>query len=180
MTSLDRFLEPIEIAEKAMAEGYRAYKMDRNKDGMRHFVGLGECNCFDYFHLYGNSITLIEETRLKDSMEHQRIEYHYLKSEEKEDFAFKRTREEIRLKAYGSMLVLCRLTEKCHDVKKLFQNKKYCFWIVASDMNAGDIKAFDNLRDDSLSMLRGALSEELVDTVELLSPEDLRNKLSQQ
>ena len=179
MTSLDQFFEPIEIAEKAMAEGYRAYKMDRDKNGMRNFVGLGECNCFDYFLSHENSIVLIEETRLEKSIQHQRRMYPYLSDEDKEDFAFKRTREEIRLKAYGSMLVLCRLTEKCHDVKKLFQNKKYCFWIVASDMNAGDIKAFDNLRDDSLDMLRGALSKELVDTVELLSPEDLRNKLSQ-
>ena len=89
-------------------------------------------------------------------------------------------REEIRLKAYGSMLVLWRLTEKCHDAKNLFQNKKYCFWIVASDTSAGNMRAFDNIRDDSQNMLRGALSKELVGRVELLSPEDLKNKLSPQ
>ena len=180
MTCFDQFLEPIEIAEKAMVEGYRAYKMDREKDGMRHFVGLGECNCFDYFHLHGNSIALIEETRLKESMQHYRNTHHYLKDMDKDAYADERMREEIRLKAYGSMLVLWRLTEKCLDAKNLFQDKKYCFWIVASDTSAEGMRFFDNLHDDSQSMLKGALSKELVDTVEFLSPEGLRNKLSQQ
>ena len=178
MTSLGRFLEPITVANKPIGNEYTAYKMDstdKNKD-MRKIVGLGTCHCCDYFLSHGNSIALIEETCLKKSLQYQRGVYHYLSGKDKKDFSNKKIREEIHLKAYGSMLVLCRLTEKCHDVKKLFQNKKYCFWIVASDMNEWDIKVFDNLRDE----LRGILSKKLVDAVEVLSPEDLRNKLSQQ
>ena len=68
MTCFDKFLETIKLAEKAMEGGQEAYKMDSDKNGMRHFVGLGECNCFDYFLPCKNSIALIEETRLKESM----------------------------------------------------------------------------------------------------------------
>ena len=178
MTCFDQFLEPIELAEKAMGGGHKAYKMDRDKDGMRYFVGLGECNCFDYFLPHKNSIALIEETRFSKSMQHYRGTHDYLKDEDKDAFASERMREEIRLKAYGSMLVLWRLTEKCQDAKNLFQNKKYCFWIVASDTSAEGMRAFDNIRDDSQNMLRGALSQKVVDTVEFLSPEGLRKKLS--
>ena len=178
MTCFEQFLEPIELAEKVMEEGQEAYKMDKDKDGMRHFVGLGECNCFDYFLPHKNSIALIEETRFSKTMQGYKDTYHYLKRNDKDAFAFKRMREEIRLKAYGSMLVLWRLTEKCQAAKDLFQNKKYCFWIVASDTSTEDMRAFDNIRDDSQNMLKGALSKKVVDTVEFLSPEGLKKKLS--
>ena len=160
-----------------MDDRHKAYKMDGEKRGMRSFVGLGSCNCCDYFLTHGNAVIIIEETRLSESMQSYRDVYNYLDKEDREDFAIKRTREEIRLKAYGSMLVLCRLTEKCPDARNLFQNKKYHFWLVAS-AGIGDQKAVDNLHDTALSMLRGALSTEIVDVVEVLSPENLNDKLS--
>ena len=178
MTCFEQFLEPIELAEKVMGGGYEAYKMDKDKDGMRHFVGLGECNCFDYFLPHKKSIVLIEETRFSKTMQGYRDAHDYLKRKDKKAFAAKRMRDEIRLKAYGSMLVLWRLTEKCQAAKDLFQNKKYCFWIVESDTSVTDLQAFDSIRDDSQNMLRGALSTKVVDTVKLLLPEDLKDKLS--
>ena len=182
MTCLDKFLEPIEIAGEAMKEGYKAYKMDgaKNDEDMRVFVGLKTCNCCDYFLPYGNNaIILIEETRLSESLESYRKEYHYLEDSDKDDFALKRMREEVRLKAYGSMLVLCRLKEKCSTARSLFQNKKYHFWLVASGKGTDYQRGVDNLHDNALTMLRGVLSKEIVDTVEVFPPEILRNKLSE-
>ena len=161
-----------------MVDGHKAYKMDGEKRGMRPFVGLGSCNCCDYFLPHGNAVIIIEETRLSESIQSYMGECGYLVDTAKKKFAFKRMREEIRLKAYGSMLVLCRLTEKCPDARNLFQNKKYHFWLVASSEPEGDKMALDNLSHDVLNMLKGVLSKKIVHTFAILSPENLNDKLS--
>ena len=178
MTCFDQFLEPIEIAGQRMDKRWKAYKMDGENPGMRPFVGLGSCNCCDYFLIHENAIILVEETQLSESIQSCMDKYDYLEKTDKKEFALKKMREEIRLKAYGSMLVLCRLTEKCPDARNLFQNKKYHFWLVASSARDGDEKFFDTLRGTVLSMLRGVLSREIVDTFEILSPKNLKVKLS--
>ena len=179
MNSLDQFLKPIEVAGKPLK--HKAYKMDEpnNKStSMRCFVGLGECNCCDYFFSQEGAIVLIEETQLSSSMQHFRNEYPYLNDKDKDDFSIKKVREEIRLKAYGAMLVLCRLTTKSPQAKKLIEGKKYNFWLVASGMTTDDIVVFDNIKDTLLSMLKGALSKEIIDNVEVLPSETLEKRLS--
>ena len=90
--SLDKFKKPIEVAQEVVDEKYTAYKMDSTvkESDMRKTVGLGTCQCCDYFLPEDQSIILIEETRLPPEI-----------NEEVET--------EMKLKAYGSMLVLCRL-----------------------------------------------------------------------
>ena len=133
MNSLDKFLEPIKVAGKSMGNKYKAYKMDSNvaNNNMRKMVGLGTCHCCDYFLPNDNSITLIEETQLLKTVEDIREEYDYLNDKDKKDVVNVRIREEIQLKAYGAMLVLCRLAAKCANAKQLFRDKKYHFWLVA-------------------------------------------------
>ncbi len=179
MNSLKKFLKPIEIAGKPLGKNYKAYKMDepQNESGMRHFVGLGECNCCDYFFEQEGAIILIEETQLAKSMESNRKEYSYLDAKDKDDFSIKRVREEMRLKAYGSMLVLCRLVAKCSAAKKLLEGKKYVFWLVASSTDMGEARAFDNVKDTLLSMLKGALGGEIMDSVEVFPSDSLKTRL---
>lgn len=179
MTSLDQFLKPIQIAGEPLRRERAAYKMDEphSESGMRRFVGLGECNCCDYFLPQGNAIVLIEETQLSRSVTHIRKEYSYLDDRDKDDLANRRIREEIRLKAYGSMLVLCRLTAKSPDAKAIVQGKKYAFWLVASSTSTEDKRVFDNLKDDLLNMLKGALGKEILDNVEMLPSEALETRL---
>ena len=150
MNSLDKFLEPIKVAGKSIGNKYKAYKMDSTDAGkdMRKVVGLGECHCCDYFLQEGDSITLIEETQLLEKMENIKKKYDYLNDEDKDKVANNRIRERMQLKAYGAMLVLCRLAAKCDSVEQLIQGKKYHFWLVVSSINLADDKIFfDNLKD---------------------------------
>ena len=78
-----------------------AWRMD-GCPGMREHVGLGsELSCCDYLRIDQKEVILIEETDLAKTIER-------IKSEG--EIPTPRTfGEEIRLKFYGAMLVLCRL-----------------------------------------------------------------------
>ena len=179
MNSLDQFLEPIEIAGKSIGNNYKAYKMDNDDNDMRKMVGLGTCHCCDYFLPRDNSITLIEETQLLKKVNGIRRKYSYLNDADMDKAVNKRIRDRMQLKAYGAMLVLCRLAAKCANVKQLLQDKKYHFWLVASSINsAEDIIYFDNLKDTLLIDLRSVLGKTLLDDVDVLSSDILQARLS--
>ena len=66
MIDLEKFLEPIELAGTPL-NNHHAYRMDykQSRPDMRREVGLGDCNCGDYFWPYNaNSVLVIEETQL--------------------------------------------------------------------------------------------------------------------
>ena len=52
MIDLEKFLEPIELAGTPLQD-HHAYRMDykQSRPDMRLEVGLGTCNCCDYFML---------------------------------------------------------------------------------------------------------------------------------
>lgn len=183
MTSLDKFYMPIEIAGSAIEGEHKAYKMDStdtNHD-MRKMVGLGTCHCCDYFLPAEDSITLIEETRLLEKMENVREKYNYLNDEDRDKAVNDSIRKRMQLKAYGTMLILCRLAVKCSSAKDLIQNKKYHFWLVVSNITSADEQIyFDNTKDTLRGDLKQVLGKGLLDEVEVISSDDLKNKLSVQ
>ena len=180
MIDLEKFLEPIELGGTPL-EDHHAYRMDykRSRPDMRTEVGLGTCNCCDYFILSkDDTIILIEETRLIDQHRNLQSEYHYLESTDQKQFIDKYIRQENQLKAYGSALVLCRLSAICKDARDLLGTKKYKFWLVVSGMNeAQDALFFNNLKIDLLSNLRSVLSRQIVDEVEILPSNEFVSKL---
>lgn len=181
MTSLNRFLERITADGKPIGE-YQAYKMDSTNQNldMRKSVGLGTCHCCDYFLVRDDFIVFIEETRLFDRVRRIKEDYHYLKGQPQRDIINDRIRERMQLKAYGSMLVLCRLAEKCVTAKNLIQDKKFHFWVVVSNINlTKDETQFDYLKDSLRGKLKSLLGGKLLDDVNVLSPEMLKKKLSE-
>jgi len=181
MIALEEFLEPIELAGTPL--NYQAYRMDGNTPSpdMRKDVGLGTCNCCDYFVLSKEgAVVLIEETELMAQIKGLKDEYNYLRGTNQTEFVTKYIRQENRLKAYGSMLVLCRLAAVCKDAKDMLQTKKYKFWIVVSGMySTEDARFFRNLKNPLLNELKSVLTGEIVDSVEILPFHVLENKLSE-
>ena len=174
MMSLEKFVETIQLARISLNADYQAYRMDSTLSqtpDMRKKAGLGSCNCCDYFLISKDgAIVLIEETQLIYQLKNLREEYCYLKSAEYKEFINKRIREENRLKVYGSMLVLCLLSAKYEDVKKLLQQNKYQFWLVVSGKDSPkNSRVFRNLRKPLLFDLRGVLTKEVVDDFKILS-----------
>lgn len=181
--SLEKYKEPIEVACKPLGGSHLAYRMDggRNKHDMKGDVGLDSCHCCDYFSPHGDVIVLIEETQLILTIKNTKGKYSYLSDKDKEKFINTSIRQENLLKVYGAMLVLCRLAAQCHSAKQIMQGKKYDFWLVASGMDSSgdDRRYFDNLRDSLHRELHNALTSGFMRTVELLTVEDLKKKLSQ-
>lgn len=181
MILLEKFLEPIEVAGKPVDEKYQAYRMDDGPDkpDMRKAAGLGGCNCCDYFVTNTESIFLIEETELLENIKEWKNQVPYLNDDDQKDFVSEKVKTENRLKVYGSLLVLARLTNKYAEVKNLVGEKDYCFWLVVSGLSTPEDKRYiDNLKDDLKGALRGALTAEVMDKIEVFPANYLEGKLS--
>ena len=181
---LDRFLESIRVAGESLGEEYQAYRMDgHSRPDMRIDVGLGTCNCCDYFLSGSNTVVLIEETRLIDSMQSQKNQYSYIPDEHLDQFVEERVVQENRIKVYGSMLVLCRLADKYEEARNMLQpqEKKYEFWLVTSGIETTeDMLQLDSKKDLLFNGLRSVLTGKVIDNVDIIPSSDhLKSKLAE-
>ena len=174
--SLEQFKEPVTVAGEVVDKKLIAYRMDNQPNDMRTAAGLGACRCCDYFLPRKDSVVLIEETRLSDTVETIRAEFSYLDNEENIDkIVNEKIKDEHRLKTYGAMLVLSRLSVDCDDAKKLVHGKKFEFWLVASKIDTPDKQIyFDSQRDRLLDELSGSIGGTLKVKVKILSAKDLK------
>ncbi|MYG40242.1 MAG: hypothetical protein F4201_05435 [Nitrospira sp. SB0677_bin_15] len=153
MIALEKFLEPIELANMPLSEIHRAYRMDGNspQPDMRKDAGLGTCACCDYFVTNNDSVFLIEETQLLKSIKRWKREVQYLNDNDQKNFVDEKVKTENCLKVYGSLLVLARLMNKFPEIKNLVGEKKYCFWLVVSGLSTPEDRRYiDNLKDSQL------------------------------
>ncbi len=183
MTPLEKFLEPIEIADQPLdGECNKAYRMDgvsAKKPDMRLDVGLGTCHCCDYFTIRGGDVILIEETQLRKTIRNYKEEYDAMIPEpQKEKFFNRRICNENTLKAYGSLLVLCRWSAKYKEISESIGGKQHNFWFVASDVETGNNEiALDSIADRLLQGLRSTLGKPLIGDVKILTPDQLKSML---
>ena len=187
MMDLSKFLQPITLAREPLPN-HHAYRMDdtSQQSNMRKDVGLGTCNCCDYFFISNGTVVLIEETQLLQQIEDLKNEYHYLSGTDQTEFIKKYIQRENWLKAYGSMLVLCRLVAISTEARDLLGTKKYKFWLVVSDTNLPDAEEFeakiifDHLKDNLYGDLKSVLSGQIVDDVEIVPSHVFVGKLPTQ
>lgn len=176
MTCLDRFQDNIELEGGA---GIKAFRMDNNTirskpiPDMRTYVGLGSCNCCDWFFVKGDKVFVVEETRLGDTIKALEKEYAYLSDTHKSAFIIRSVRQENYVKVYGSMLVLCRLARKCREAEELMGDKKHNFWFIPEQTTDVDFRVYlDNLEGN----LRSVLTRKVVDEVKVVWPDELADK----
>ncbi len=177
--SLERFLEPIQVADEPIGEEYKAYKMDATNPparNMRHLVSLGTCHCCDYFLIKGNTVIFIEETRLLKRIRNIKNEYNYLDDEDMDKIVKKKLQERMQMKAYGAMLVLTRLALQCPFVQELIQNCKYSFWLLPSvtEWDEDEMRAYDNILISLKESISGVLGKELLEQVDIQSPKTIK------
>ena len=126
-----------------------------------------------------DSVFLIEETELLKSIQGWKKEVEYLNDNDQKNFVDEKVKTENRLKVYGALLVLARLTNRYAEVRNLVGEKNYCFWLVVSGLSTPEDKRYiDNLKDDLTGALRGALTPEVMDKVEVFPANYLEGKLS--
>ncbi len=182
MSGLNKYLSPITVAGKHLGK-FKAYKMDNTSpdSNMRKDVGLGTCNCCDYFQFKSGKVWLIEETDLTRTYLDQMKNAHYsqLRQSVRKKLIEDRIRDENRLKVYGSMLVLCRLATKYDCVSEKLKDKPVIFHLIDSHVQPDDgLRFYDNFSSKISQDLKGLLSSQLVEDVEILNSIMMQEKLS--
>ena len=167
--SLSLFKESI-TPQGHSALGIQAYRMDSDggsgkASAMTEYAGFDKLNkpfCCDYLYIKNQKAVLIEDTHLeakakkilqelkenkseKDKKDEQgRLDIIANHSKAEQKYMKKFIRNKYCLKVYGSLLILCRLTQKHANVFKELKNKNFLFWLVIND-NKKDIPAIDSM-----------------------------------
>lgn len=182
MNELDQYLMPITVADISLGENFQAYKMDSTDEhkNMRKDVGLGTCNSCDYFRFHCGYIQLIEETRLIETIYQLKKKFKGLQDEvEREKLIYDSIYREIRLKAYGSLLILCRLAAQYESANSLIERKRVVFQFLVSGVeNRDDWRFFDSLKTNIHNDLKSMLTGEIVADVEILDPEKFKSEFN--
>ena len=190
---LSLFKEKIQLEGMLSTLETSAYRMDGNTKNnlkpMAKYVKMGTPSCCDYLYIKNKKAVLIEDTRLGKKMQEIKLKLKDLISEQQENKLFRAKtilRQENSLKVYGSLLLLCRLSQKHQQVdEELKKIQSYNFWLVLTDED--DIKAIDNqeitniidfLKEKLSQSLEGPLQgSKLVKNVRILFPAELQNEL---
>ena len=138
-------LGPVVIDDEAVSALPLAYMVD-GKPSMHALAGIGGYRVCDCILPTQDGAVMIEHSWLKREMKNMKKDHGY-------DSARELLIREYCLKAYGSMLVLCRLffqsDPKHSDEMKKFAGVRCEFWIVISDAKTEDkdVMAFQFLKD---------------------------------
>ena len=176
---LSQFAEPIE----SIGGSLKAYRMDSTTEvpDMRRAAGLGTCECCDYVTISkdNQSVVFIEETDLEGTIVDFKEKYDYLSDDDQVDLLYDEVLKEHRLKLYGSMLVLCRLSSSLDDVKAFLPENEFQFWLVTTSTASSDsVILMDNLTDNLRGFLKSPLTREMMDVVDIIPSTELAEKLS--
>ena len=172
---LSQFTEEIESAS-----GFKAYRMDNTANDMRRAAGLGTCECCDYVTVSkdGQSVVLIEETDLGQTIVDFKQRYDYLNDEDQTVLLYENVLREHRLKLYGSMLVLCRLSSWWARVKAFLPENQFHYWLITTTDSADSSVLLDHLRDKLRNFLKSTLKKEMLTEVDIIPSTELDRKLS--
>ena len=152
-----------------------AYAVDKPADDckkgpvLRNELKMASCHCCDYIIPKENGILLLEDSNLKEKkrdLEHEWLCFReFLGEEEIRNLFSKKLQEKILkiikneqlLKAYASLLLLCRLISQNVEAEELMKNKKIWFVVIINDISDNqerEYRAFQNLG----SRIRSSLS----------------------
>ncbi len=181
MTRLAEFLEEVRAGGEPVNPALLAYRMDGTspQSNMRARAGLGTCNCCDYFTFSGGTVVLIEETRLAAQIEDILRTLAHLQDGERNRHLLRSLKRENRLKAYGSLLVLCRLGRELADQDEAAAVSGTAdFWLAFSgDMDHDDARGFDHVRAELMDDLRSVLTPAVVQDVRIVPARELGTML---
>ena len=104
--------------------------------------------------------------------------YDYLSDNDQVDLLYDEVLKEHRLKLYGSMLVLCRLSCSRDEVKAFLPDNEFQFWLVTTTASSDSVILMDNLTDNLRDFLKSPLTREMMDVVDIIPSTKLAEKLS--
>ena len=203
--SLSLFKEPI-TPQGHSSLGIQAYRMDsdgssKKVSAMTEYAGLDKLNkpfCCDYLYIKNQQAVLIEDTHLektaknilqelkdgrneKDKKDkHSEFDNITNHNKAKQKYIKQFIKKKYFLKVYGSLLILCRLTQKHVNIFQELKDKKISFWLVINDTL--NIPAIDSMGLKSFlqtSMTNSLTKKKLVKNTEIFFVQQLEKQLKQ-
>lgn len=188
MKSLDYFLGSLEVQHvngDIRDLSVQAYAVDKpcGDDGikLKDQFEMGQFHSCDYIIAKKDKdkVLLIEDSNLgkgKKDLEKKYLPFMRQSSKARKKLSEKvveKIRDENRLKAYASLLLLCRLISEDSGAKKLIAGKKIHFWVIVTDGVSSDFHAFE-----SIGSKLGRCLRPLVSDVAFLPLKEAEQKLS--
>ena len=195
--SLSLFKESV-IPHRHSSLGIQAYRMDSDGgsgkvSAMTEYAGLNKCNkpfCCDYLYIKNQQAVLIEDTHLEATTQNILKELNNEKDDHsgfdniashnkaKQKYIKQFIKKKYCLKVYGSLLILCRLTQKYINISKELKNKNFSFWLVINDLK--NVSAIDSMGLKPFlqtSMTDSLTKKNLVKNTEIFFVHQLEKKL---
>ena len=154
---------------------------------MRRHVGIGTCDCCDYFAPAGESvILLVEKTALMETIQRFQREFAAApppardeKDRDGDAYIANRVLWENRLKTYGGMVVLHRLAMQCEEMDAILrQRKTFKFLLVDNGPRSPkNKKSANHWRLQLKQDLRSLFSREMIADVNVVHIDDLPGTL---
>ena len=196
--SLSLFKEPVTPQGHSSLD-IQAYRMDssggsKKVSAMAEYAGLNKLNkpfCCDYLYIKNQQAVLIEDTHLEataqnilQELKNEKDEYSGFDditshNKAKQRYIKQFIRKEYCLKVYGSLLILCRLTQKYINISKELKDKNLSFWLVINDPK--NVPAIDGMGLKPFlqtSMTDSLTKKNLVKNTEIFFVHQLAQKLN--
>jgi len=183
--TIEDFLEPVTIRS---ADGTRdtfpvnAYVVDQKPlsekcgHSLQHELQLDSFHCCDYIFVPDDhAVLLIEDSNLKSKKENLETKdlASVKDSQSKAKLSRRLIKDEQRLKAYASLLLLWRLLERDGTAAEKMRGKDVHFWVIINDASSLDLRSFNYLKREIAPTLRSLVSDVVV-----LHKEGARDELS--
>lgn len=149
--------------------GIKAYAMDRILEEDHLYIKkqlkMDNFHCCDYIYPTQESILFIEDTNLIATQDDWKEQFDSESLIPGPVFQFisqlisESTRDELLLKAYGTLLIFDRLLVQCEDAKNRMGDKKLSFWVIANDADTSEARALADLQGRIQSTLRALVPE---------------------
>lgn len=187
MNIFSKYLKPIHLAGDLHPMSSSAYRLDGTgkECNLRADAEANNCNCCDYFTFdkYG-SLILIEDTRLRATIQAKKVEFHFLRDTPKElrDQYIKHVivMENV-VKVYGSLFVLYKLLnmQVSSASSELFPSiESIKFWLVANDSERWAEKSWEHYSLMIENGLYGRLGHNFIRSVKVVRKDRLSEALS--
>ena len=135
----------------------KAYGLDKSISGngkkktLKGQYGMHGTHCCDYLLINDKNVLLLEDSNIGKTKENWERKY------PDEKLSVEMIAKEQLLKAYASLLLLCKISCSDRSARRLIKDKEIAFCVVCNDIENKDLRLLDgilkHLKDGSLAKL---------------------------
>ncbi len=165
MTSLEGFAGPLKIRKLVGEEGKtcefpaKAYAVDKPAPGNRKTLKgqyqMDNAHSCDYILINDSNVLLLEDSNLGEKKKELERKY-------SGELSIRIIGKEQLLKAYASLLLLCKIASSDRAARRMIKDKAVNFCVVWNDVKLTDSRVFSQVKRQVEKPLKGIVSKVFV------------------